>query len=556
MRIVGPRRGACTLVCLVACTSGTGEQRAMPDAPPATPDASTAVAIQTGTLIVLDDGQLQGAVAGMSRRFLGIPFAKPPVGDLRWKPPAKNDPWTGMRDATQFGGRCPQTASLEFPASDTEDCLYLNVWVPDPAPTKPIPVMLWLHGGGNTSGSASDNVPLNLGGLFYDGHALAAKYGVVVVTTNYRIGPLGFFYDPDVVAAGGAPGNQGLLDQRAAMEWVKANIGVFGGDAGNVTIFGQSAGAFDVCFHLASPGSAGLFHRALGESGGCTRRVPTKAEAAVGAAAFRTAMGCDGADAVACLRGKAVTTLLVDAPVDGAPTTTLPGGDLYQGGTPRWTFGPIVDGDVLPDQPRTRFDAGHVSKVPYLLGSNADEGTLFHIGATPVANETELRAALGRRYPAAAVDPIVALYPVVSFASANAALERITGDATLVCPTHDSARRAAAAGMTVRMYNFNFPIPIAGLQFLGATHGAEIALVFDSVAGDAQATLGEIMRGYWTRFAATGDPNGGGALAWPTFGATADVRVNLDTEVTLVNGFRGDVCAFWRTMDDAAFTAN
>ncbi len=547
----------CALAGLLACSSDTTGAVQTPDAPPPTadapPPAPDAPPIQSGTLVAIADGQLRGAVDGGSRRFLGIPYAKPPVGDLRWKAPVKNDAWTGERDATKFGGRCPQKLSLEAPASSTEDCLYLNVWVPEPAPAKPLPVMLWFHGGGNTSGGSSDPVPLGLGGLFYDGRALAERYGVVVVTANYRIGALGFFYDPDVVAAGGAPGNQGLLDQRAAMQWVQANIAVLGGDPRNVTIFGESAGAFDVCFHVASPGSAGLFQRALSESGGCTTRIPTKAEAAAGALAFRSALGCSGADPVGCLRGKAVADVLTPAPIDGGPSSPLPGGDLYQGGTPRWSFQPIVDGDVLPDQPRALYDAGHVAKVPYILGSNADEGTLFHIGAIPVSTVDDLRAALGRRFPAASVDTILQLYPVASFASPDAALQRITGDFTIVCPTHDSARRAAAAGLSVRMYEFGFPLPIPSLAFLGATHGAEIAFVFDSVDDPTQATLGEAVRGYWTRFAATGDPNGGGALDWPAFTTARDVRVSLDTQVTTVENFRSDVCAFWSTLYDAEF---
>jgi para-nitrobenzyl esterase len=526
------------IACLTACGSDASQ-------PPIVP-------IQSGTLITVDDGQLQGAVDGASRRFLGIPFAKPPVGTLRWRAPVKNDPWTGVRDATQFGGRCAQHMSIQAAASEDEDCLYLNVWVPEPAPNQALPVMLWFHGGGNSAGSASDNAPLGVGGLFYDGKTLAGQLGVVVVTTNYRLGPLGFFYHPALAAEGSPQGNQGLLDQRAAMEWVRDNIAPFGGDPTNVTIFGESAGSFDVCFHIASPGSAGLFHRAISESGGCTTRLATRTSAAAGAAAFVDAMGCaSAADPLACLRGKSVADLLTDAPIDGGPAAELPGGAAYQGGTPRWSFDPIVDGTILPDQPRTSFDAGQVSKVPYILGSNTDEGTLFHFLSTPVANEEEYRAALGRRFGPDLVDAIVAHYPVASFASADAALQRVTGDFGLVCPTHDSARRAAAAGMPVHMYNFDYPIPIPGLQFLGAAHGAEIPFVFDSIDADVQATLGAAMRGYWTRLARTGDPNGDGAVGWPAFSASSDMRMNLAPSLAVVAGFRADECAFWRTVYDA-----
>jgi para-nitrobenzyl esterase len=529
---------------LIIFTAACGENSEEPPPP----------VIQTGTLITLSDGQIQGAAAGMSRRFLAIPFAKPPVGALRWKAPVKNDPFPSVRDATQFSGRCAQPGSLQADGTENEDCLYLNVWTPEPAPATALPVMVWFHGGGNVTGSASDLAPLGVGGLFYDGQVLAERYRVVVVTTNYRLGPLGFFYHPGLAGEGSPEGNQGLLDQRRALEWVRDNIAPFGGDAANVTIFGESAGSFDVCFHVASPGSAGLFHRAISESGGCTTKLATKAGVQAGVTAFVEAMGCTGAaDALACLRAKPVIDLLTDPPVDGAPATPLPGGQLYQGGTARWDFAPLVDGVVLPDQPRSLFDRGQVNKVPYILGTNTDEGTLFHFGAIAVTTEEEYLAALERRFGATGAAAVAAVSPVTDFASPNAALQRVTGDAALVCGTHDTARRAAAAGMAVHMYNFDFPLPIPGLEFLGATHGAEIAFVFGSVDADAQGTVGETIRGYWTRLAKTGDPNGGAALAWPAFSAAADMRINLATDISVVSNFRSTECTFWRTLYDTQF---
>jgi para-nitrobenzyl esterase len=518
------------LLGLAACSSSatSSPDARLPDA--GQPDAAP-VAIQSGTLITVHEGQLRGEVVGGSRRFLGIPYAKPPVGELRWKRPVSPEAWTGERDATHFGGRCPQPSSLLAAASDTEDCLYLNVWVPEPAPARPLPVMFWIHGGGNTTGSSSDPVPLGLGPLFFDGRALAEKYGVVVVTTNYRLGPLGLYADADA----GAPGNQGLLDQRAALTWVQGNIGGFGGDPGNVTIFGQSAGSWDVCFHVASPGSAGLFARALSESGGCTTRQPSKDEAVAAAASFRGALGCAGGDGGSCMRGKTVAELL--KAFDASPLV-----------------GVFVDGDVVPDQPRALYDAGRIAKVPYLLGSNADEGTLPGLVAKPVADENALKAQLVARFGASNADQILTLYPVASFDSANAALQRIQGDLAFVCVTHDTARRAAAAGLTVRMYDFAFPLPIPAFAFLGATHGAEIAFVFDSVDHPAQATVGESLRGYFTRYAATGDPNGAGALAWPAFSAAHDVRMSFDAELAVATDYRADACAFWRTLYDAEFS--
>jgi para-nitrobenzyl esterase len=536
---------------LAACGDNLAAPPEGSDAPDAGPSEDDP---PSSTLVTIADGQLQGEIDGESRRFLGIPFATPPVGALRWKAPVPSPPWEGVRDATAFGPGCAQPSSLQSSASEVEDCLYLNVWTPEPPPESPLPVMVWFHGGGNTTGSTADQVPLGVGGLFYDGRALAERYGVVVVSTNYRLGALGFFHHPGLAAEGSPQGNQGILDQRRALEWVRDNIDAFGGDPDSVTIFGESAGAFDVCFHVASPGSAGLFHRAISQSGGCTTRMDAPADLVAGVSAFVEAMGCTGArDPLACLREQPVSALLTEPPVDGAPAEPLPGGDGYQGGTPLWDFSPIVDGTVIPDQPRALFDAGEVAQVPWILGSNTDEGTLFHIGGIPVDTEEEYLDALGRRFGETLADEIAGFYPVADFESPEAALARVTGDAALVCSTHDTARRAAAAGLPVWMYNFDFPIPIPGLEFLGATHGAEIAFVFDTVEGEPQTTIGHPMRSYWTSLARTGSPVSYGAFAWPAFSPDDDRRINFAVPLEVRTDFRSDQCAFWRTVYSAAF---
>ena len=506
------------------------------------------------TVIAIADGRLQGASDGESVRFLGIPFAEPPVGELRWKAPQKNAAWKGTRDATEFGGRCAQLMSIQAEATDNEDCLYLNVWKPAQTPSKPAPVLFWIHGGGNTSGSTSDDVPLGVGNLFYNGRAFAEK-GVVVVTTNYRLGALGFFSHAALRDEGGAKGNQGLLDQQMALRWVHDNIAKFGGDPKNVTVFGESAGSLDTCFHVASPSSRGLFQRAISESGGCTSHVATLAEAESDGNAFVDAMGCaDEGDVMACMREVPASMLTAAAPIDGGPDEKLPGGDQYQGGTPRWRFRPTIDGEVLPDQPRALFDDGDVSKVPYILGSNFDEGTLFHLGATPVADEAEYRAALERRFGPELVDMIVEQYPVADFASADAALQRVSGDVGLVCGTYDSALRAADAGLPVYMYDFALPIAVAGYESLGAVHGAEIAYVFADLpmwpnAGSEHVS--DALQGYWSRFARSGDPNGAGAAPWPRFSADKNVRLDITEDaIDTVEDFRAAECAFWRTTYD------
>lgn len=520
--------------------------------------SSSGSGIQAGTLITTDSGPVQGDTDGATRRFLGIPFAAPPVGELRWRPPQPVEPWRDVLDATEFGSKCAQPESILNPAVLEEDCLFLNVWTPTPAPSEPLPVMLWFHGGANETGSASDETPLGIGGYMYDGRALSEQ-GVVVVTTNYRLGPLGFLAHSALSEADerGVSGNQGLLDQRAAMQWVQRNIKAFGGDPDNVTIFGESAGSYDVCFHMAASGSEGLFHRAISQSGGCTTFVRSRATAEADADAFAESLGCDAADDVlACLRGASVEDLLVPAPVDGAQPG-LPGGDLYQGGAARWRFDVIVDGDLLRKQPRASFDAGETMHVPYLVGSNTDEGTVFHLSTVPVTTEAEYLAALDRRYGEDAAS-VAAAYPVDAFDSPQAALMRVSGDGPLVCPTTDTARRAAAAGLDVFLYNFDQAIPIPGLEslMLGAAHGAELAYVFDTVPDmlpDEDRALVPVMQGYWVRHAASGDPNGQGATAWPKLGGDSVQRLNLTLEQTVLTDFRGEECAMWETLYQAEF---
>jgi para-nitrobenzyl esterase len=506
--------------------------------------------IQKGTLVHLDDGDVQGAVEDKTREFLGIPYAAPPLGTLRWRPPGPVTPWTTTLQATSFAGACAQLGSIQGPASDNEDCLYLNVWTPDPAPKKPLPVMLWFHGGGNQQGSASDPVPFpGVPGRFYDAHVLSQERDVVVVTINYRLNAFGFFAHPSLAGEDSSypyAGNQGLLDQRAAMRWVHANIVAFGGDPKNVTIFGESAGSQDVCLQVASPGGKRLFQRAISESGGCTTRNTTATEGAAKATAFAASVGCGTAtDQLGCLRNLPVSAILTALQQQGS------GGIISN-----FSFGPVVDGGFLPDQPRTLFDKHRYSRVPYLLGSNADEGTLFLITTPPVTTEQQYMAALHSLYGSLA-DQVAAVYPASSFPTPQAALARAFGDQILVCPTYDTARRAAAGGAHTYLYNFAREIPIAALQSLGlhAFHGSEIVYVFGSIPPPTpdDGTLGATMRGYWTRFARRGSPNGKGALKWPRYKDKTDRRLNLDIQPSVLTGFRRKECEFWWTTYDAQF---
>jgi para-nitrobenzyl esterase len=496
------------------------------------------------TIVVLAEAKFQGTLVGDSRQFVGIPYAKPPVGPLRWRAPQKPDPWPDLQQATAFGKRCAQNGSMttqNAPSMD-EDCLYLNVWTPHPLPAAPLPVMVWIHGGGNVNGSASEPVPFLNTGLFYSGQPLAERHGVIVVTINYRLGVFGFFAH-SALAAEGSSGNQGLLDQRLALEWVRDNIAGFGGDPDSVTIFGESAGSFDVCMHVASPMSRGLFHRAISQSGGCTTKQTTKAEAETAATALATSLSCSGADALTCLRGKPVADLLA-----------APGG-----------FGPSVDGQFLPDQPRTLYNAGNIARVPYLLGSNTDEGTLF-VASSQVSTAEQYTAALVGMFGATAAAEIELLYPVAAFTDGRAnpplaALARVFGDARLVCSTYDTAVRAAVYAPAF-MYNYDIPVPanLPGAAFLGATHGAELTSVFGTsplLAADAQAkAASDLMQRYWTNFAKDGDPNAGSDPDWPQLTPTANIRMNFAIpQASVKTDFRKDECAFWRMGYDLQFLA-
>lgn len=493
------------------------------------------------TLITLADGQVQGTISGATRQFLGIPFAAPPVGALRWRPPQPVTPWVGTLDASSYSSPCAQLPALTGTPSESEDCLYLNVWTPDPAPAEPRPVMIWIHGGSNVSGSTSDGVPFPgyEGVHLYDGHTLAGEGNVVVVTINYRLGVFGFFGLTNLAAEDtGYPyaGNQGLLDQRAAMEWVRDNIAQFGGDPTKVTIFGESAGSFDVCAHVASPLSAGLFHRAISESGGCSVGVRSAAETAAAASAISATLGCDAApDELACLRAKPVVDVL-----DAA-------GSVPEGSTTDLAIS--VDGGFLPDYPRALFDAGTFSKVPYILGANSDEGTLFFMGSTPITTQEEYQAELLARYGtnAAAVE---ALYPASKFGGDyQDALIRVTGDATLVCSTYDVAKRVADAKAKTFVYNFARVPPLAFITLLklGAFHGLEIAYVFGSTEPPTSldAGLGSRMRQYWTRFAEKGKPKSAKSVGWPRFKSKSYKMVRLNGTNTKIKDFRRAECDFW-----------
>jgi para-nitrobenzyl esterase len=522
-------------------------------------DGGLAASGASAPIVHLADGPVKGVIAGITFRYMGIPFAAPPTGDLRWRPPQPVEPWEEVLDASKPNNSCIQFGEgIGDHGETSEDCLYLNVWAPIMKTAFPFPVMVWLHGGANVTGSAV--VRSQDGGLSYDGQVLveASPRPVIVVTANYRLGQLGFLAHAGLTAEQGSSGNYALMDQQAALRWVQDNISAFGGDPENITLFGESAGATDSCLQLMAPESKGLFHRIILESAAqCYPETSREnlQEAEAGGAAFADFMGCSGvddSDAVDCLRG-----LTVEELKKSVETEELPGGFIYQEPLP-YNFAPIIDGVFLPKRVADIVAADEHAKVPVIVGTNAVEGTLFHhevIGAIAPADEDEYKETLERRFGEDA-DAVAEEYPISGYDTPNDALIDVTGDSVFVCPSRDLARALAGQGDSVFEYHFTHDVGfglIASLE-LGPTHASEIAFVwgFASVAEDATAAdqaVGSTIMEYWTRFAYTGDPNGGDTLEWPRFETDTEPEIVLADPVSTTQGRKSDTCDFWATIE-------
>lgn len=458
--------------------------------------------------------------------YKGIPYAAPPVGERRFRPPEPLPPWTAPRRCAAFGPASPQEGADE--ATD-EDCLTLNIWTPAVAATDRLPVMVFFHGGAFQSGSGSLRV--------YDGASLAER-GVVVVTCNYRLGALGFLAHPALSAesAAGVSGNYGLLDQQAALAWVSRNIAAFGGDPDNVTIFGQSAGAASVVLHLLRPEARPLFARAIAQSPvgpGALRPLRQSAPGAVAAEdvglAFARRLGIGAAlgheEARRRLRAAPVADILAASAPDAALSVEV-GGIL---------FGPVVDGLVVPDRPTDLIARGELPDKPLLLGTTTDEGSLFLPGLLPpVTTVAGYRRWVGRRFGSAA-PAVLALAPGEGDGLA-ADLSRLLTARWFTAFTGFLARAMAEAGRPVWLYRFTAPPPGGALGILkdeagapevsdaaaGVPHSADLFPVFGFTPwylgfGATGKALSRTLRGYWTGFATSGDPNGAGLPDWPRF---------------------------------------
>jgi para-nitrobenzyl esterase len=460
------------------------------------------------TVVRVDAGPLRGVAADSVVSFKGVPYAAPPVGPLRWRAPQPVAPWPGVRPADRYGAICVQRHDPADngvgPLPMSEDCLTLNVFTPAAAPgggeRRGLPVMVWIHGGGYVNGSAT--------AALYDGSALA-RQGVVVVTLNYRLGRLGFFAHPALTRerADSVLGNYGLLDVVAALQWVQRNAAAFGGDAGNVTIFGESAGGNAVERLMIAPAARGLFHKAIAQSGLGRDRSARLREGAPSAEAagqaFAESLGVRTRDAAA-LRAIPLERIVAA----GDPPSLSYGG------------GPVLDGVLLTDEVDAAFARGAQARVPFLLGSNsaefpwAREGTpLFAAVAAFTAEErVRLEAAYG---------------------GAEALSASVVSDLLFVEPARHLARLHARAGAPTFLYRFSALAASARDRFPGAPHASDRPYVFRTLGASPWRTaardsaLADTVSAYWVAFARSGDPNGGGRPRWPAAGASPDTLLDF-----------------------------
>lgn len=496
-----------------------------------------------------DRGLVRGSMSESALGWLGIPFAEPPTGARRWSPPVEPAAcWTGVREATQWAPACPQIPQQQGQMFDPdagvvgqEDCLTLNVWRPaNAAADAALPVMVFIHGGGNTVGSASETS--QNGQRIYDGARLASRGDVVVVTLQYRIGPLGFLVHPALEAeADNAPGNLGTLDQIAALRWVQRNIRAFRGDPARVMVFGESAGAVNTCTLLATPRAQGLFTRAAIESGSCYASIPVESARAQGMT-YAERAGCTNAtDVATCLRG-----LSAEAALRALPSVVNVSG--LEAANARW--GPVVDGRVLPGRPYDRIVAGEHHRVPVVVGHNTEE---VGLSVPAVMTEEMARAMLTQAFGAAVAQQLMQRYPASQYATPRAALVQALTDARFGCQARLSARALARGqpGVGVYRYLFAQPLESAGalVRALGAWHGVELASVFQTFGrGMATPTENELaveraVLGYWTRFAATGDPNGGSDARWAPY-ATGEPLLRIAAPSREERGWRNAECDY------------
>jgi para-nitrobenzyl esterase len=527
---VSTRIRIAALACLAAATLAACASTASTASPGQGSSTRSGQASAPARVVRTADGPVQGKAAGATAEYLGIPYAAPPAGALRWQPPRPAAPWHGIRQASSFAPYCAQPALPPGVGSTSEDCLYLNVFAPAGGSDRNLPVMVWIHGGSLLTGESNDYNP-----------AALVRSGVIVVTINYRLGALGFLADAALASAPGGPsGDYGLMDQQAALRWVQRNIGGFGGDPGDVTLFGESAGGLSVLAQLASPGARGLFQRAIVESGTYDLTQQSLASAESSGAAFAATVGCAGgtaASTAACLRGLSVSTVL---------ETENTGG-----------YYPSIDPAVLPRSIGTALATGQFSHVPVIIGTNHDEWRAFIGQDLPVTAATyaaDIASTLS--LPASTASAAAKEYPLSSYPSPAVALGAVGTDAIFACPAL-TAEKDLSKYTPAYAYEFNDEnapspsMPSLGFPY-GAAHTLELQYLFDlgntaypGALSGPQQQLAQAMKQDWTNFAKAGVP----ASGWPRFTASdqralslVPPRPQLETDYAAEHH-----CSFWST---------
>ncbi|GAB4241909.1 MAG: carboxylesterase family protein [Elainellaceae cyanobacterium] len=476
---------------------------------------STLVAAQTpAQLVEIDAGTIAGSVSGDVLSFKGIPYAAPPVGNLRWRSPQPVEPWTGVRLATEYGDDCVQLPLPGDAAASgntmSEDCLVLNVWRPaEVNPDQKLPVLVWIHGGGFLNGSAAAPI--------YDGTAFAQQ-GLVMVSFNYRLGRLGFFAHPALIAANeGALGNYGLLDQLAALQWVQRNIAAFGGNPDQVTIMGESAGGISVMHHLISPEARGLFHQAIVLSGGGRNYLallrnlrqgkPELPSAEESGLEFARSVGitATGAEALAALR--ALPAEQVNGDLSMAALLTKP---------PTYAGGPIFDGETISVMPETVLRQSEQANVPLLIGTtSADLPVIF----PPLENPFS--------YFGANAEQAIETYNPDGTLPPEAVISAIAVDISMHEPARFVAKQMTAAGNPVWLYRFGYVAESLRPEQMGAEHASELPYLFQTLAAryseavtESDRAMAQLFHTYIANFAESGNPNGEGLPAWAPYDPT------------------------------------
>ncbi len=473
--------------------------------------------------VKIDSGRLKGVTADGVTSFKGIPYAAPPVGDLRWRPPQPVKPWTGVREASAYGGDCMQKPfpgdAAPLGVTPAEDCLYVNVWVPASGAQKKVAVMVWIYGGGFVNGGSSPAV--------YDGSQFARR-GVVFVSFNYRLGRFGYFGFPALTKENPDEphGNYAYMDQIAALKWVRRNIAAFGGDPRNVTLFGESAGGGSVFAMLTSPLSQGLFQKAIIESGGgrsglfpprylskaSTAGMPS-AESVGLEFAKKAGISGEGPDALAALR-----KLPAEAVCDGLNMATMR--------TPTYA-GPMIDGKVIVEPPDAAYAAGRGAKVPLIAGANSQD-----IGFSTARSMDELFGRFGDDR-----DKAKAAYDPKGTGTLGQLGVLVAADQMMIEPARFTVRMLAEAGQPAYEYRFSYVAVSMRKQWKGAPHATEIPFVFDTVAvrygkdlDPKDKATAEAANAYWVNFAKTGNPNGKGLPEWPAYNAQTDMLLDFTAD--------------------------